>query len=146
MLAVRLVLTDRSRRRDDGARPARARDPAPGQADPGGPVTLIFDEVDAGIGGEAAIAVGQALATLAGEYQVLVVTHLPQVAAFGDRHLVVRKDTVRGRTVASVDAVDGEARVTELSRLLSGRPQSLTARRHAEELLDLRGGRRQRQP
>jgi DNA repair protein RecN (Recombination protein N) len=140
MLAVRLVLTARSRRHGETNWPDGAREPGDAEADPSGVVTLVFDEVDAGIGGEAAVAVGQALAALAGRHQVLVVTHLPQVAAFGDHHLVVRKETVGGRTVASVGAVDGEARVTELSRLLSGRPQSPTARRHAEELLELREG------
>jgi DNA repair protein RecN (Recombination protein N) len=125
MLAVRLVLTERGRSAGDGI----------ASADPEEPPTLIFDEVDAGIGGEAAVAVGQALAALGRRYQVLVVTHLPQVAAFGDRHLVVRKHTVGERTRAGVEEVDGSERVVELSRLLSGRPDSPTARRHAEELL-----------
>ena len=116
MLAVRLLLTGRRQRA-------------------GGPATLVFDEVDAGIGGEAAVAVGHALAALSQEYQVLVVTHLPQVAALGDRHLVVKKHTTGPRTRATVEEVAAEARVTELSRLLSGRADSLTARRHAEELL-----------
>jgi DNA repair protein RecN (Recombination protein N) len=128
MLAVRLVLTRRSGGPGgDGA-----------DQDGGGPddqLTLIFDEVDAGIGGEAAVAVGQALAALAGSHQVLVVTHLPQVAAFGDRHLVVRKQTFGNRTVATAEEVMGKERVIEVSRLLSGRPDSATARRHAQELL-----------
>lgn len=98
--------------------------------------TLVFDEVDAGIGGEAATAVGRALAALSRDHQVLVVTHLAQVAAFADRHLVVVKDLEGARTVARVRPVDGEERVAELSRMLSGRPDSATARRHAEELLD----------
>jgi DNA repair protein RecN (Recombination protein N) len=105
----------------------------------GGPAidrrTLVFDEVDAGIGGEAAVAVGQALADLAREHQVLVVTHLPQVAAFADRQIAVRKDEIAGRTVASASVLDREGRIAELSRMLSGRPDSATARRHAEELL-----------
>jgi DNA repair protein RecN (Recombination protein N) len=124
MLAVRLVLTDRNA--SSGGESGEGVD---------GPPTLIFDEVDAGIGGEAAVAVGQALAALGQEHQVLVVTHLPQVAAFGDRHLVVRKHTSGKRTRATVEEVDGEKRVIELSRLLSGRPDSPTARQHAEELL-----------
>lgn len=99
------------------------------------PATLIFDEVDAGIGGEAAAAVGRALAALAPEHQVLVVTHLPQVAAFADHQLAVTKQEIGGRTVAAVSGVDGSDRVIELSRMLSGRPDSETARRHAEELL-----------
>jgi DNA repair protein RecN (Recombination protein N) len=97
--------------------------------------TLVFDEVDAGIGGEAAVAVGRALADLAREQQVLVVTHLPQVAAFADRQIAVRKDEVAGRTVASASVLDREGRIVELSRMLSGRRDSATARRHAEELL-----------
>lgn len=102
-----------------------------------GPETLVFDEVDAGVGGEAATAVGRALAALGSDYQVLVVTHLPQVAAFADRHLVVRKTTEGGRTVAGVSAAEGADRVVEVSRMLSGSPESATARKHAEELLDL---------
>ena len=103
------------------------------------PPTMVFDEVDAGVGGEAAVAVGRALAELAQGRQVLVVTHLAQVAAFADHHLVVRKDELRGRTVASVVAVEGEDRVVELARMLSGRPGSATAHRHAEELLAAAG-------
>ena len=100
-----------------------------------GPSTLVFDEVDAGIGGEAATAVGRALASLGRDYQVLVVTHLPQVASFADRHLVVQKRIDGGRTVAQVEAVDGASRVVEVSRMLSGSPDSESAQRHAEELL-----------
>ncbi|HET7487108.1 MAG TPA: DNA repair protein RecN [Acidimicrobiales bacterium] len=100
------------------------------------PSTLVFDEVDAGIGGEAALAVGRRLAALAaGGRQVLVVTHLPQVAAFADHQLAVRKVERDGRAVAEVEAVDGDARVVELSRMLSGHPKSAAARGHAEELL-----------
>ncbi len=119
-----------------------------GKGDDGGdaePPTLIFDEVDAGIGGEAAVAVGRALAALGTRHQVLVVTHLPQVAAFADRHLVVRKRVDGGRTVAEVVEVTGADRVVELSRMLSGSPDSETARRHAEELL-ARGGTSARGP
>lgn len=104
-------------------------------ADPESMRTLIFDEVDAGIGGEAAVAVGRALAALAGDHQVLVVTHLPQVAAFANDHIRVRKATAGERTAAEVARVEGAERVIELSRMLSGRPDSDTARRHAEELL-----------
>jgi DNA repair protein RecN (Recombination protein N) len=117
-------------------------DAAPTDADDGtGPSTLVFDEVDAGIGGEAAVAVGQALAALGSRYQVLVVTHLPQVAAFADHQLVVRKESAGDRTVAEVEPALGPDRVVELSRMLSGSPGSQTARRHAEELL-ARAGRR----
>ena len=108
-----------------------------GGADPGGgPTTLVFDEVDAGIGGDAARAVGRALAALSGpERQVLVVTHLPQVAAFADSQVAVRKAERDGRTAAWVEPVTGSARVVELSRMLSGSAGSAAARGHAEELL-----------
>ena len=99
--------------------------------------TLVFDEVDAGIGGEAALAVGRALAALAADRQVLVVTHLPQVAAFADRQIRVEKREVDGRTVATATELDADTRVAELSRMLSGRPDSETARDHAAELLQM---------
>lgn len=100
------------------------------------PATLVFDEVDAGIGGQAALAVGRALAELAREHQVLVVTHLAQIAAHADHQLVVEKSERDGRTVAQVRRVEGDARVVELSRMLSGHPDSKTAREHAAELLE----------
>src|SRR5436305_5813622 len=87
----------------------------------GNPV-LVFDEVDAGIGGEAALAVGRALAELAATHQVLVVTHLPHVAAFADHQVAVVKAEERGRTVARAEVVSGAERVVELSRMLSGQP------------------------
>jgi len=99
------------------------------------PPVLVFDEVDAGIGGQVAVSVGRALAALARHHQVLVVTHLPQVAAFADRQVAVAKTTRDGRTVADARMMDGEERVVELSRMLSGQPGSATARHHAEELL-----------
>jgi DNA repair protein RecN (Recombination protein N) len=102
------------------------------------PATLVFDEVDAGIGGQAALAVGTALAALAAsdpDRQVLVVTHLPQVAAFGDHQVAVTKGERAGRTVAEAKVLSDEERVVELSRMLSGQPGSTTARDHAQELL-----------
>ena len=107
----------------------------------GGPSTLVFDEVDAGIGGEAAGAVAEALVAVARHRQVLVVTHLAQVAARADLHVVVDKKVVDARTVTSVSAVAGEARVTEIARMLSGQPQSARAREHAAELLETRNTR-----
>ena len=101
---------------------------------PGGRA-LVFDEVDAGVGGEAGAAVGRALAALSGTAQVLCVTHLAQVAACAESQVVVRKGDCGGRTVATASVVDGEDRVTELSRMLAGVEQSDHARRHAEELL-----------
>jgi DNA repair protein RecN (Recombination protein N) len=100
------------------------------------PPTMIFDEVDAGIGGEAALAVGKALAALGREHQVLVVTHLAQVAAFADSQFVVEKDEQEGRTISRCVRVEGASRVIELSRMLSGHPDSAAARRHAKELLE----------
>jgi DNA repair protein RecN (Recombination protein N) len=97
--------------------------------------TLVFDEVDAGIGGEAALAVGRSLAALAADAQILVVTHLPQVAAFADAQVAVAKEELGGRTIASARRLDGGDRVIELSRMLSGQPDSAAARDHAEELL-----------
>jgi DNA repair protein RecN (Recombination protein N) len=108
------------------------------------PPTLVFDEVDAGIGGEAARAVGRALAALAADHQVLVVTHLPQVAAFADHQVAVTKRDEGDATVAAVRTVEGADRVVELSRMLSGQPDSATARGHAEELLAAAGRERGR--
>jgi DNA repair protein RecN (Recombination protein N) len=99
------------------------------------PPTLVFDEVDAGIGGEAGTAVGRALATLGGQHQVLCVTHLPQVAAFADAQVAVSKAETDGRTVAGAELLLDDARVGELSRMLAGVGESSHARRHAEELL-----------
>jgi DNA repair protein RecN (Recombination protein N) len=93
--------------------------------------TLIFDEVDAGIGGLAGVEVGRRLAALAVGRQVVVVTHLPQIASFADRHVRVRKD----RGTASVEVLDDAGRVVELSRMLAGLPGSGSAAAHAEELL-----------
>lgn len=99
------------------------------------PPTLVFDEVDAGIGGTAALAVGRALAALGADRQVLVVTHLPQVAAFADAQVAVAKQARGRRTVSTADPVHGVDRVVELSRMLSGSPDSSVAREHAAELL-----------
>jgi DNA repair protein RecN (Recombination protein N) len=111
MLALRLVLTE-------------------------GPPVFVFDEVDAGIGGAAALAVGRSLAAIADDHQVLVVTHLAQVAAWAEAHVVVDKQVEGDTTVTTVGQVDGDARTTELARMLSGTPDSTTARDHARELLD----------
>ena len=113
MLAVRLALTD-----------------APG--------VLVFDEVDAGVGGRAATSVGTALAGLGHYAQVLVVTHLAQVAAQADHQVEVRKVESGGRTRSEVTVLDPDARVIEISRMLSGSPDSEAAHRHARELLGSR--------
>jgi DNA repair protein RecN (Recombination protein N) len=110
MLALRLVLTE-------------------------APDTLVFDEVDAGIGGAAAVAVAEALGRLGRRHQVLVVTHLAQVAAIADTQIVVTKVEEAGRTRATLAPVTGSARITEVSRMLAGDIASAAAQRHAEELL-----------
>jgi DNA repair protein RecN (Recombination protein N) len=113
MLALEVVLAD--------------ADPVP---------TLVFDEVDAGVGGRAAVEIGRRLARLARTHQVVVVTHLPQVAAYADRHLVVDKATsTAGLTRSGVREVDEEHRVAELARMLAGMADTETGRAHAEELL-----------
>ncbi len=99
------------------------------------PPILVFDEVDAGIGGEAGHAVGSALAALGDRHQVLVVTHLPQVAACADSHLIVEKRQGEDDTVSEISLLDRKGRVTELARMLSGKPESKSARSHAKELL-----------
>ncbi|MBM3672868.1 MAG: DNA repair protein RecN [Actinobacteria bacterium] len=106
------------------------------------PPTLVFDEVDAGIGGEAGIAVGRLLADLGKRHQVLCVTHLAQVAAFADAQVVVEKREEGGRTVASATPVEADARVLELSRMLAGVGESNHARSHAAELLERAAQRR----
>jgi DNA repair protein RecN (Recombination protein N) len=93
--------------------------------------TLVFDEIDAGIGGRAGLAVGRRLARLAATRQVLVVTHLPQIACFADRHVRVAKD---GGT-ATIEVLGDDERIAEISRMLSGLPDSESAASHAEELL-----------
>jgi DNA repair protein RecN (Recombination protein N) len=118
MLALRLVLTE-------------------------APETLVFDEVDAGIGGAAATAVAEALARLGRRHQVMVVTHLAQVAALADSQIVVSKtvsDSEAGETttVARARAVDGDERIDEIARMLSGEQAGASARRHAADLLDER--------
>jgi DNA repair protein RecN (Recombination protein N) len=97
--------------------------------------TYLFDEVDAGVGGKAAVEVGRRLARLARTAQVVVVTHLPQVAAFADRQLLVEKTNDGSVTRSGVTILDGEARVRELSRMLAGLEDSELGRAHAEELL-----------
>lgn len=99
--------------------------------------TFVFDEVDAGVGGRAAVEVGRRLARLARGSQVLVVTHLPQVAAFADRHVVVRKSGDGSVTTSGLEVLDDAGRVQELSRMLAGQEESETAMAHAEELLEM---------
>lgn len=102
--------------------------------------TFIFDEVDAGVGGASAIEVGRRLAQLSQSAQVIVVTHLAQVAAFATNHLRVTKDSDGAVTASSVEQLDGDSRVAEMARLLSGLPDSESGLAHARELIDLAHG------
>ncbi|MDF0532234.1 DNA repair protein RecN, partial [Tsukamurella sp. 8J] len=103
-------------------------------------LTMVFDEVDAGVGGKAAVEIGRRLAALAQRHQVIVVTHLPQVAAFADTHLSVGKQmtgSAKRRAVTStLTALTREERIAELARMLAGMGDSDTGRAHAEELLE----------
>jgi DNA repair protein RecN (Recombination protein N) len=98
-------------------------------------VTLVFDEVDAGIGGRVAEVVGRKLRTVAAHQQVLCVTHLPQIAALADQHLAVHKRVESGRTRTGVEELSASARVDEIARMLGGKVVTDTARRHAREML-----------
>jgi DNA repair protein RecN (Recombination protein N) len=100
--------------------------------------TYIFDEVDAGVGGAAAIEVGRRLHVLSKNAQVIVVTHLPQVAAWGDSHYVVEKSNDGTVVSSGVNRVDGEERVSEIARMLAGLQESSSAKEHASELLEMR--------
>lgn len=115
MLALEVVLAD--------------TDPVP---------TFIFDEIDAGVGGEAAVQIGKRLARLAERVQVIVVTHLPQVAAYANKHLRVNKapNVEAGFTTSDVSELTGDDRVSELARMLAGHADSTSAREHARELLE----------
>ena len=97
--------------------------------------TFVFDEVDAGVGGKAAVEVGRRLARLARLAQVIVVTHLPQVAAFADNHLMVAKSSDGSITMSGVIQLDHDGRVRELSRMLAGLEDSEFGQAHAAELL-----------
>jgi DNA repair protein RecN (Recombination protein N) len=102
----------------------------------GGGRTLVFDEIDAGVGGEAADRVGGKLRELAGSYQVLCVTHLPQIARFAEHHARIEKRVEGGRTRTVIEFLDRDRRVEELARMMSGKRVTAAARRHVHELLD----------
>jgi DNA repair protein RecN (Recombination protein N) len=97
---------------------------------------LVFDEIDAGVGGSTALELGRKLGALANDCQVLCVTHLPQVAAFADSHFVVERNENR----ATVREIDGEHRIAELSRMLAGLPESSRGRKAAAELVAIARG------
>ena len=98
--------------------------------------TLIFDEVDAGIGGGVAEVVGRRLKTLAARHQVLCITHLPQIAAFADHAYTVTKQTTKRRTLSSAKRLDKTERLQELARMLGGVEVTVEARRHARDMLE----------
>jgi len=101
--------------------------------------TLVFDEIDSGIGGRAAEAVGKKLKALARANQVLCVTHLPQIATFADHHYVIEKKDSAGRTRTSIRAVSGDERTEEVARMLSGAKLTETSRKHAEQMIKTNG-------
>ena len=109
----------------------------PGSQGAGGPRTLVFDEVDAGIGGGVAEAVGRRLKRLSGSNQVICVTHLAQIASFADHHYLVVKREASGRTIAEIEELTGEARTHEIARMLSGQRVTPEALKHAEQLIQI---------
>jgi DNA repair protein RecN (Recombination protein N) len=106
-----------------------------GVAAAAGPATLVFDEVDAGIGGQTARAVGEQLRDLAGGRQILCITHLPQIASLADRHFTIVKDTSGETARTSVEQLGRADVVGELVRMLGADSEDTAARRHAKELL-----------
>lgn len=100
------------------------------------PRTLVFDEIDIGIGGRAAEAVGRKLKTLSRGQQVLCITHLPQIAAFGDQHLVIEKTEKQGRTQTTIRLMEDAERTQEIARMLSGAKLTETSLKHAEQLIE----------
>lgn len=118
-----------------------AKDPASrkGREKWGTQKTMVFDEIDTGIGGRAAEAVGRKLKSLARSSQVLCVTHLPQIATFGDHHYVIEKKASAGRTRTSIRRVTGEERTEEVARMLSGAKLTETSRKHAEQMIKANG-------
>jgi DNA repair protein RecN (Recombination protein N) len=99
------------------------------------PRTIVFDEIDSGIGGRVSEAVGIKLKKLSETNQVFCVTHQPQIARFADSHLLVRKEAIGGKTEVGVERLDRRGRVEEIARMLTGAEITETARRHAREML-----------
>jgi DNA repair protein RecN (Recombination protein N) len=114
-------------------------DPAPRKKHQSAQRTMVFDEIDTGIGGRAAEAVGKKLKQLARVNQVLCVTHLPQIATFADHHYVIEKKAWGGRTRTTIRAVVGEERTEEVARMLSGAKLTDTSRKHAEQMIKANG-------
>ena len=116
-----------------GANPAGKKKSAAAQR------TLVFDEIDTGIGGRAAEAVGKKLKALSKGNQVLCVTHLPQIATFADQHYLIEKREISGRTKTAVRLITGEQRTEEVARMLSGAKLTETSRKHAEQMIKANG-------
>ena len=100
-------------------------------------LTLVFDEIDANIGGEVGKVVGEKMRAVAKGRQVIAITHLPQSAVYGERHLIVSKGVSGGRTRTRIEVAEGEDRVKEVARMLGGEKLTSVVRRHAEELLEM---------
>jgi DNA repair protein RecN (Recombination protein N) len=133
MLALKVSVAEGSNRVARAPSPAKASSRAATQR------TMVFDEIDTGIGGRAAEAVGKKLKALARSNQVLCVTHLPQIATFADQHYVIEKKERSGRTRTSIRAVVGEERTEEVARMLSGAKLTDTSRKHAEQMIKANG-------
>jgi DNA repair protein RecN (Recombination protein N) len=110
-----------------------------GRAGGGAQRTLVFDEIDIGIGGRAAEAVGKKLKALSRRNQILCVTHLPKIATFADHHYLIEKKASGGRTRTTVRPITGEERTNEVARMLSGAKLTETSRKHAEQMLKANG-------
>ena len=98
--------------------------------------TLVFDEVDVGVGARSGQAVGEKLWSLSKEHQVIVISHLAQIAAFAEAHFMIEKDVTGGRTVSVVRQLDGDTRLNELAEMIDGKPVSPESRAAAEQLMD----------
>ncbi|MGB5218601.1 MAG: hypothetical protein WBN66_09925, partial [Smithella sp.] len=98
--------------------------------------SIVFDEVDNGIGGAVAEIVGRKLKEVSSNHQVICITHLPQIACFGEKHLHVSKKVVKGRTITSVNELDDDRQIEEISRMLGGVHVTETTREHAREMLN----------
>jgi DNA repair protein RecN (Recombination protein N) len=116
-----------------GTNPAGKKKPAAAQR------TLVFDEIDTGIGGRAAEAVGKKLKALSKGNQVLCVTHLPQIATFADHHFLIEKREAAGRAKTTVREITGDLRTEEVARMLSGAKLTETSRKHAEQMIKANG-------
>jgi DNA repair protein RecN (Recombination protein N) len=131
MLALKVSVESNVERRTPSSAKPGSRQPAQR--------TMVFDEVDTGIGGRAAEAVGKKLKSLARTNQVLCITHLPQIATFADYHYVIEKKERNGRTRTSIRLVTGEERTEEVARMLSGAKLTDTSRKHAEQMIKANG-------